>query len=220
MRAIAVERRRVFRQHGTQLLPGPALVHRAAQDATRRLAPVPFCVFPNLRVRTPAHRVAEEKSFHGPLERRRPAVDRIAEEMIERVERRIAQYRMVQPILHVPGVGIFHGPDDPGNRRVPRPAAARSRATCVFAGRSSGRSRVIRLTSRSSASARAKASGLISMTAFIAGPRLSIASMRTRYFSAIERAVNLPDFIPSWRAAIVISSKSNRGTRWAAALAD
>ena len=59
----------------------------------------------------------------------------------------------------------------------------------------------------------AKASGFNSMTEFTAGPCLSIASMRARYFSAIERAVNLPDFIPSWRAAMVISSNSKGGTR-------
>src|ERR1022692_4092443 len=58
------------------------------------------------------------------------------------------------------------------------------------------------------------ASGFSSMIAFSAGPRLSISglsisSMRARYFSASDRAVNLPDFIPFCSSGIVISSSSN-----------
>ena len=47
------------------------------------------------------------------------------------------------------------------------------------------------------------------MIAFTAGPRLSISSMRAEYFSTSDRAVNLPDFIPSCSSEIVISSSSN-----------
>ena len=64
------------------------------------------------------------------------------------------------------------------------------------------------LRSWSSASAIESASGFSSMIAFTAGPRLSISSMRARYFSANECAVNLPDFIPSCSSGIVISSSS------------
>ena len=69
----------------------------------------------------------------------------------------------------------------------------------------------------SSASAMASASGLISITLLIAGPCLSISSIRARYFSVIERAVNFPEAIPACRSAMVISSKSkgliSRGAR-------
>src|SRR6266851_4106814 len=64
------------------------------------------------------------------------------------------------------------------------------------------------LRSRSSESAIATASGLSSRTLLMAGPCLSISSMRAVYLSTSERAVNLPDFIPSCRSAIVISSSS------------
>src|SRR5579864_5544027 len=47
------------------------------------------------------------------------------------------------------------------------------------------------------------------MMSFTAGPRLSISSMRAEYFSTNERAVNLPDFMPSCNSAMVISSSSN-----------
>ncbi len=63
--------------------------------------------------------------------------------------------------------------------------------------------------SLSSASAIASASGFSSMMALIAGPRLSISSMRSRYFSAIDRAVYRPDFIPACNSATVVSSSSN-----------
>ncbi len=66
--------------------------------------------------------------------------------------------------------------------------------------------------SRSEASARASASGFNSMTLFTAGPCLSSASIRAKYFSAIARAVYFPAFIPSCSSAIVISSNSNVGT--------
>ena len=46
------------------------------------------------------------------------------------------------------------------------------------------------------------------MTALIAGPRLSISLIRARYFSAIERAVYLPDFIPACKSLMVASSIS------------
>src|SRR5271157_3605343 len=52
----------------------------------------------------------------------------------------------------------------------------------------------------------ASASGFISMMELRAGPRLSTSSMRAVYFSTSDRAVNLPDFIPSCSSAIVISS--------------
>ena len=64
----------------------------------------------------------------------------------------------------------------------------------------------------------ANASGFNSMIEFTAGPCLSMALMRARYFLAIERAVNLPDFISFWRAAMVTSSNSKGGTRLAEAL--
>src|SRR5579872_2831197 len=54
----------------------------------------------------------------------------------------------------------------------------------------------------------AKASGLTSITLLMAGPCLSIWSMRARYFSAMERALNLPDAIPACKSAIVVSSRS------------
>jgi hypothetical protein len=47
------------------------------------------------------------------------------------------------------------------------------------------------------------------MTLLTAGPCLSTASIRARYFSARERAVNFPDFIPSWRSVRVSSSSSD-----------
>src|SRR5580704_4394977 len=65
------------------------------------------------------------------------------------------------------------------------------------------------LRSLSSASAIARASGLVSITLLMAGPLLSIASIRPRYSSAIERAVYFPDFMPSCSSAMVISSSSN-----------
>ncbi len=66
--------------------------------------------------------------------------------------------------------------------------------------------------SRSEASARASASGFNSMTLFTAGPCLSSASIRAKYFSAIARAVYFTAFIPSCSSVIVISSNSNVGT--------
>src|ERR1035438_4731457 len=54
-----------------------------------------------------------------------------------------------------------------------------------------------------------RASGFSSRIAFTAGPRLSISSMRAAYFSTSDRAVYLPDFIPSWSSGMVISSSSN-----------
>ena len=65
------------------------------------------------------------------------------------------------------------------------------------------------LRSLSSASAIASASGLVSITLLMLGPFLSTASIRARYSSVIERAVYLPDFMPSCNSAIVISSSSN-----------
>ena len=67
------------------------------------------------------------------------------------------------------------------------------------------------LRSLSRLSAIASASGFISITLLTAGPCLSIASIRDRYFSAIDRAVNLPENIPAWRSEIVISSSSKDG---------
>src|ERR1700722_16523722 len=64
------------------------------------------------------------------------------------------------------------------------------------------------LRSLSSASAIASASGFVSITLRISGPCASIASMRARYFSAIDRAVCFPDFMPSCSSAIVPSSNS------------
>ena len=64
------------------------------------------------------------------------------------------------------------------------------------------------LNSRSRSSAIAMASGFFSITAFTAGPVLSISSMRAPYFSTRDLAVNLPDFIPSCNSEIVISSNS------------
>src|SRR5580692_7874817 len=61
----------------------------------------------------------------------------------------------------------------------------------------------------SRASAMARASGLTSMTPLSVGPCLSISSIRARYFSVIERAVNFPEAIPACRSAVVISSNSN-----------
>src|SRR5437868_7813172 len=46
------------------------------------------------------------------------------------------------------------------------------------------------------------------MMELMAGPRLSIFAIRARYFSAIERADNLPDFIAFCNSAIVTSSIS------------
>jgi hypothetical protein len=66
--------------------------------------------------------------------------------------------------------------------------------------------------SLSSASAMSSASGLVSITLLRAGPFRSMASMRARYFSARERALCFPDFIPSCRSAMVISSSSNGST--------
>src|SRR6202050_2068844 len=50
----------------------------------------------------------------------------------------------------------------------------------------------------------------------IAGPCLSISPMRAEYFSTRERAGNLPDFIPSCKSMIVISSSSKGWTSGAA----
>ena len=50
------------------------------------------------------------------------------------------------------------------------------------------------------------------MTLFSMGPLRSMASMRARYFSASERAVNLPEASADWRSPIVVSSSSNAGT--------
>ena len=55
----------------------------------------------------------------------------------------------------------------------------------------------------------ARASGLSSITVLIVGPCLSISSIRARYFSVIERALNFPEAIPVCRSAMVISSNSN-----------
>src|ERR1700733_825245 len=68
------------------------------------------------------------------------------------------------------------------------------------------------LRSLSIASAIDGASGFSSMIALRAGPCLSIASMRARYFSVIEREVYFPDFMPSCKSEMVISSSSNAGT--------
>src|SRR5580692_4936115 len=68
------------------------------------------------------------------------------------------------------------------------------------------------LRSLSRASAIASASGFVSITLRISGPCASMASMRVRYFSAIDRAVCFPDFIPSCSSAIVTSSNSNAFT--------
>src|SRR5580704_7236462 len=65
------------------------------------------------------------------------------------------------------------------------------------------------LRSLSSASAIASASGLVSITLLMVGPFLSIASIRARYSSAIERTVYFADFMPSCNSAMVISSSSN-----------
>ena len=51
--------------------------------------------------------------------------------------------------------------------------------------------------SRSSASAISSASGFASITEFTPGPCLSIASMRSKYFSVMPPAVSFPDFSPS-----------------------
>src|SRR5258706_10915035 len=53
-----------------------------------------------------------------------------------------------------------------------------------------------------------RASGLSSRTLLIAGPFLSISWMRAEYFSTRDQSVNLPDFIPSCRPSMVISSSS------------
>src|SRR5580692_11568525 len=66
-----------------------------------------------------------------------------------------------------------------------------------------------RLRSLSRASAIARASGLTSITLLMAGPCLSISSIRARYFSVIERALNFPEANPACRSAMVISSNSN-----------
>src|ERR1035437_6818063 len=63
--------------------------------------------------------------------------------------------------------------------------------------------------SASSASAIESASGFSSMIALSAGPRLSTSAIRSKYFSARERAVNFPDFMPSCSSPMVISSSSN-----------
>ena len=73
------------------------------------------------------------------------------------------------------------------------------------------------LRSRSSSSAIARASGFSSMTLLMAGPCLSISSMRAVYFSTSERAVNFPDFMPSCSSEIAISSSSNAFTSGARA---
>ena len=56
-----------------------------------------------------------------------------------------------------------------------------------------------------------RASGFDSMMLSIAGPclSLSISSIYREYFSTREWAVNAPEFIPSCRLEIVISSSSN-----------
>jgi len=69
--------------------------------------------------------------------------------------------------------------------------------------------------SLSSASAMERASGFSSMTALMAGPRLSILSIRARYFSANDRAVNSPDFMRACKSVTVASSSSN--ALWGAA---
>src|SRR5271165_4537520 len=46
------------------------------------------------------------------------------------------------------------------------------------------------------------------MTLFTDGPLLSTSSMRAEYFPTSDRAVNLPDFIPSCKSAMVTSSSS------------
>ena len=62
--------------------------------------------------------------------------------------------------------------------------------------------------SLSSASAMARASGLTSITLLIVGPCLSISSMRARYLSVIDRALNFPEVMPACKSAMVISSNS------------
>ncbi len=52
--------------------------------------------------------------------------------------------------------------------------------------------------SASSASAIASASGFVSMIERSSGPCPSSASMRSRYISAIERAVRSPDAMLAW----------------------
>ena len=50
------------------------------------------------------------------------------------------------------------------------------------------------------------------MTLFNCGPPVSIASIRARYFSTNDRAVNLPDSIPRCRSSIDSSLNSNDGS--------
>ncbi len=52
-------------------------------------------------------------------------------------------------------------------------------------------------------------SGFSSITELIAGPCLSISSMRSRYFFASECAVYFPDAIPACNSPTVSSSSSN-----------
>src|SRR5260370_22435720 len=49
------------------------------------------------------------------------------------------------------------------------------------------------------------------MTELIAGPCLSIASMRSRYLLASETAVYFPEAIPACKSVMVSSSSSNAG---------
>ena len=57
-----------------------------------------------------------------------------------------------------------------------------------------------------------RASGFSSITLLSRGPCLSIAPIWAMYDSVIERAVYLPDFIPSARSPIVFSSRSEAWT--------
>src|SRR5690348_8395758 len=62
--------------------------------------------------------------------------------------------------------------------------------------------------SASSASAMARASGLVSITARNIGPFVFTASIRAKYASARARAVYSPLVIPAWSPAMVTSSRS------------
>ena len=64
------------------------------------------------------------------------------------------------------------------------------------------------LRSLSRAAAMSIASGFTSRTALMAGPRLSTSSMRLRYFSVRESALNRPELMPACKSEIVASSRS------------
>src|SRR6266404_3269271 len=75
------------------------------------------------------------------------------------------------------------------------------------------------LRSLSTSAAIDSASGFNSITELIAGPCLSIASMRSRYVLASETAVYFPEAIPACKSAMVSSSSSNAGGALVEALA-